>query len=36
MNPLPPGRYRFRRMPHPKLGKGSAPDPYAVRVVEVR
>lgn len=36
MKPLPPGRYRFRQMPHPKLGKGSAPDPYAVRMVEVR
>ncbi len=36
MKPLPPGRYRFRQMPHPKLGQGSAPDPYAVRVVEVR
>ncbi|HMQ75064.1 MAG TPA: hypothetical protein PKE21_00075 [Flavobacteriales bacterium] len=36
MKPLPPGRYRFRQMPHPKLGGGWAPDPHAVRVVEVR
>ena len=36
MKPLPPGRYRFRQMPHPELGRPSAPDPYAVRVVEVR
>lgn len=36
MKPLPPGRYRFRQMPHPKLGRPSAPDPYAVRMVEVR
>ena len=36
MKPLPPGRYRFRQMPHPKGGGGWAPDPYRVRVVEVR
>ncbi len=36
MKPLPPGRYRFRQMPHPKLCRPSAPDPYAVRMVEVR
>lgn len=36
MKALPPGRYRFRQMPHPKGGGGWAPDPYRVRVVEVR
>lgn len=36
MKALPPGKYRFRQMPQPKLGRPSAPDPYAVRVVEVR
>ena len=37
MKPLPPGRYRFRQMPHPKLERGvRAPDPYRVRYVEVR
>jgi hypothetical protein len=36
MKALPPGRYRFRQMPHPELGRPSAPDPYAVRMVEVR
>ena len=37
MKPLPPGRYRFRQMPHPKLERGVwAPDPYRVRVVEVK
>ena len=36
MKSLPPGRYRFRQMPHPELGRPSAPDPYAVRYVEVR
>ncbi len=37
MKPLPPGRYRFRQMPHPKLERGVwAADPYRVRVVEVR
>ncbi len=37
MKPLPPGRYRFRQMPHPTLERGVwAPDPYRVRVVEVR
>lgn len=37
MKSLPPGRYRFRQMPHPKLERGVwAPDPYAVRYVEVR
>jgi hypothetical protein len=36
MKPLPPGRYRFRQMPHPELGRPTAPDPYAVRMVEVR
>lgn len=35
--PLPPGRYRFRQMPHPKLEHGVwAADPYRVRYVEVR
>ncbi|MBL8002962.1 MAG: hypothetical protein JNL05_13495, partial [Flavobacteriales bacterium] len=34
---LPPGRYRFRQMPHPKLEHGIwTPDPYRVRYVEVR
>jgi len=37
MKPLPPGRYRFRQMPHPKLERGVwVADPYRVRVVEVR
>ncbi|MBL7940223.1 MAG: hypothetical protein JNL43_12750 [Flavobacteriales bacterium] len=37
MKALPPGRYRFRQMPHPKLAFGVwTPDPYRVRVVEVR
>lgn len=37
MKPLPPGRYRFRQMPHPTLEHGVwAPDPYRVRMVEVR
>lgn len=37
MKPLPPGRYRFRQMPHPKLERGVwSPDPYRVRYVEVR
>ncbi|MCB9163663.1 MAG: hypothetical protein H6592_04365 [Flavobacteriales bacterium] len=37
MKALPPGRYRFRQMPHPKLERGVwAPDPYRVRYVEVR
>ena len=37
MKPLPPGRYRFRQMPHPKLRSGPCtPDPYRVRYVEVR
>lgn len=37
LKPLPPGRYRFRQMPHPKLEHGVwAPDPYRVRYVEVR
>lgn len=37
MKALPPGRYRFRQMPHPKLEHGVwAPDPYRVRYVEVR
>lgn len=37
MKHLPPGRYRFRQMPHPKLEHGMwAPDPYRVRMVEVR
>lgn len=37
MKALPLGRYRFRQMPHPKLERGVwAPDPYRVRVVEVR
>lgn len=35
MKPLPPGRYRFRQMTHPKLGRGWAPDPYQVKMVEV-
>ncbi len=36
MKSLPPGRYRFKQMPHAKFGRGSAPDPYAVRYVEVQ
>jgi hypothetical protein len=37
MKSLPPGKYRFRQMPHPKLRNGAwSPDPYRVRVVEVR
>lgn len=37
IKPLPPGRYRFRQMPHPKLEHGVwAPDPYRVRYVDVR
>lgn len=37
MTALPPGRYRFRQMPHPKLERGVwAPDPYRVRYVVVR
>ncbi|MBL7985217.1 MAG: hypothetical protein JNM91_09475 [Flavobacteriales bacterium] len=36
MKPLPPGRYRFRQMPHPEMDRRSAPDPYRVRIVEVR
>jgi len=37
MKALPPGRYRFRQMPHPKLDHGVwAPEPYRVRYVEVR
>jgi hypothetical protein len=37
MKPLPPGKYRFRQMPHPKLRNGPwMPDPYRVRYVEVR
>ena len=37
IKPLPPGRYRFRQMPHPKLEHGVwAPDMYRVRYVEVR
>jgi hypothetical protein len=37
MKALPPGRYRFRQMPHPKLRNGPCtPDPYRVRYVEVR
>jgi hypothetical protein len=37
MKQLPPGRYRFRQMPHPKLERVVwAPDPYRVRYVEVR
>jgi hypothetical protein len=37
MKPLPPGRYRFRQMPHPKLERGVwAADPYRVRTVEVK
>lgn len=37
MKALPPGRYRFRQMPHPTLERGVwAPDPYRVRYVEVR
>ena len=37
MKALPPGRYRFRQMPHPKLRNGAwSPDPYRVRYVEVR
>ena len=37
MKPLSPGRYRFRRMPHPKLEDAAgSPQPYRVRYVEVR
>jgi hypothetical protein len=37
MKSLPPGKYRFRQMPHPKLRNGPwMPDPYRVRYVEVR
>ena len=37
MKPLPPGRYRFRQMPHPKWERGVwVANPYRVRVVEVR
>lgn len=37
MKPLPPGKYRFRQMPHPDLRNGAwMPDPYRVRYVEVR
>ncbi len=37
MDALPPGKYRFRRMPHPQLGEGGGwRDPYAIRYVEVR
>ena len=37
MKALPPGRYRFRQMPHPKLEHGVwAPDPYRVRHVDIR
>jgi hypothetical protein len=37
LRPLPPGRYRFRQMPHPTLHHGGvAPDPYRARYVEVR
>ena len=37
MKSLPSGKYRFRQMPHPKLRNGAwTPDPYRVRVVEVR
>ncbi|MBL7940222.1 MAG: hypothetical protein JNL43_12745 [Flavobacteriales bacterium] len=34
---LPPGRYRFRQMPHPELEQSAlAADPYRVKIVEVR
>ncbi|HRH70066.1 MAG TPA: hypothetical protein PLB89_11215 [Flavobacteriales bacterium] len=37
MKALPPGRYRFRQMPHPKLEQSAlAADPYRVKIVEVR
>lgn len=37
MKPLPPGRYRFRQMQHPALESVVwSPDPYRVRLVEVR
>jgi hypothetical protein len=37
MKSLPPGKYRFRQMPHPKLRNGPwMPDPYRVRYVKVR
>jgi len=37
MKSLPPGKYRFRQMPHPKLRNGPwSPDPYRVRYVQVR
>lgn len=36
ISPLPAGRYRLKRMPHPSLPEaGWAPDPYAVRFLEV-
>ena len=36
MKALPPGRYRFRQMPHPKLGNAALiPDPFHVKTVEV-
>lgn len=36
VSPLPAGRYRLKRMPHPSLPEaGWTPDPYAVRFVEV-
>lgn len=37
MKALPPGKYRFRQMPHPRLRSDPCtPDPYRVRYVEVR
>jgi len=36
MKSLPPGKYRFRQMPHPKLRNGSwSPDPYRARGIVV-
>jgi hypothetical protein len=36
MKPLPPGRYRFRQMPHPKLEDAAgSPQPYRVREIVV-
>ena len=37
MKALPPGRYRFRQMPHPTLKHSVwAPDPYQVKMVDVK
>ena len=38
MAPLPPGKYRLRRLAHLDLPEGAAwgPDPYRVKEFEVR